>query len=178
MGPPQSSSRQRTIASNVVYSLFGQTITISNDYYTQTLYLPTCKVEITFSYSKEYNCGNSGLKVCDGCIENKLEPDVIIPFNTTIIDNVNEIFNKIAFEIRDGYISYSVESDSFSITVSYDGFSLTIKITPNSPPSSGTIYSELNKVTNSNWEKVVTLAIFILSVIPAFKPLRLIKCHI
>ena len=61
---------QRNIASSIVYRLFWESITISNDYYSTTLYLPTCKVIITFRYSNSYRSRSekNTLKVDGGSI--------------------------------------------------------------------------------------------------------------
>ena len=60
--------KQRRIAKSIVYDLFGESITISGDYYSTTLYLPTCKVKITFTYSNilHFQRGDNTLKVENG----------------------------------------------------------------------------------------------------------------
>ena len=177
--------KQRRIASNIVYNLFEKSITISNDYYSTTLYLPTCKVKITFTYSNTYSSrsGKNSLKVEGGSIayNDELKANAIInssSLNSDIINNINKIFSKIAYEINYGHITYSIEGDTIKITVTYDNYILTIEISPNDGISGYTLNAAKNYATSSKWEEILKFGAIIESVSEAFKPLNLAKFRI
>ena len=93
--------KQRRIAANIVYKLFEESITISGDCYSTTLYLPTCKVKITFTYSNSryFQSGDNTLKVENGRISynDELKASAIInssSLDSDIINNTNKIFFK------------------------------------------------------------------------------------
>ena len=173
--------KQRRIAANIVYKLFEKSITISNDSYSTTLYLPTCKVKITFTYSNScyFLSGNNSMKVEDGRISynDQLKASAIINssnLNSDIINNSNKIFSKIACEINNGWITYGIEGSTIKITITYDNYSLTIEITPNDGTISGyTLSTAENYATSSRWRDILKFGAVIESVSQAFRPLNL-----
>ena len=180
MGVQQDLGKGKRIASSIVYNLFDESITISNDYFSTTLYLPTWKVKITFTYSNTYSSrsGKNTLKVEGGRIayDEELKVNTIInssSLNSDIINNINKIFSKIAYEINYGFIIYSIEGKTIKITVTYDNFILTIEISPNDEISSYTLSTVENYATSSMWEDILKFGAVIESISQAFRPLRL-----
>ena len=173
--------KQRRIASNIVYNLFEESITISGDCYSTTLYLPTCKVKITFTYSNSsyFQRGDNTLKVEDGRIayNDELKASAIINssnLDSDIINNSNKIFSEIACEINYGWITYGIEGSTIKITITYDNYSLTIEITPNDGTISGyTLSTAENYATSGRWRDILKFGAVIESVSQAFRPLNL-----
>ena len=181
MGVQQDYSRkQRRIASSIVYNLFEESITISGDCYSTTLYLPTCKVKITFAYSNSryFQSGDNTLKVENGRISSndELKANAIINssnLDRDIINNTNKIFSKIACEINNGWITYGIEGSTIKITITYDDYVLTIEISPNDGISGSTLIAAENYATSSRYRDILKFGAVIESISQAFRPLRL-----
>ena len=172
--------KQRRIAANIVYKLFEKSITISNDSYSTTLYLPTCKVKITFTYSNScyFLGGNNSMKVEGGSISynDQLKASAIINssnLNSDIINNSNKIFSKIACEINNGWITYGIEGSTIKITITYDDYVLTIEITPNDGISGSTLRAAESYATSYRYGDILKFGAVIESVSQAFRPLNL-----
>ena len=172
--------KQRRIASNIVYNLFEESITISGDCYSTTLYLPTCKVKITFTYSNSsyFQRGDNTLKVENGRIayNDELKASAIINssnLDSDIINNSNKIFSEIACEINYGWITYGIEGSTIKITITYDDYVLTIEITPNDGISGSTLSAAQNYATSYRYGDILKFGAVIESVSQAFRPLHL-----